>query len=332
MNQNERAVWVGGSTGIATVNPETSQQSVMDVRDVVLSNAVQSIYADELFVWVGTARGLFRFDGQRWHSDEANRFDLRDVRAIVPGHNPEQVWVGSWRGGLCCLEQTVYIPGQELDGPIVALAAGRDGSLWAATLNEIFWCPPGKDTWQRSSEPLQNRLQTQVVQTMCHQQAHGTGGETVATLWVGTSAGLLRYRPELEVWDSMQEIATSESELEHLSIQALALDPLTNRLWVGTPAGLFSEPTWQCQYEGNVHALAFSTCPQPALWVGTSNGLQQWLIIDDQGQMGGTPTNHYTTTNAGLAANHVTALAVQPVGERQVLWVGTPAGISRLQW
>lgn len=331
------AVWTGGSHGIFAVDKQTCRRAVSDTPEDGLSNAVQCLYAGEQYVWMGTPRGLFRFDGQGWRGDDdVNSFALRDVRAIVPGPTPEQLWAGSWRGGPGYMAEAVYIASQELPGPLVSLAVGADDSLWAATLDKIFWYLPDSDTWQPVKSPLPSiLLRAHVVQTICHQIATGTGGEPEPTLWVGTSGGLRRYRPELDIWDSLQDFAANDNDLEHLPIQTLALNPQTNRLWIGTPAGLFNEDTWQCQHECDecdVRALAFSRTPRITLWVGTFAGLQQWLVADGQDCISKNPAGYYTAANAGLAANEVTALAVRETGDTRELLVGTPAGISRLTW
>ncbi|MUG92924.1 hypothetical protein F7734_10910 [Scytonema sp. UIC 10036] len=165
-----------------------------------------------------------------------------------------------------------------------------------------------------------------IIHFACHcwQSQNEPGGESVATLWVGTSSGLFRYRPTVGLWDGAWNFASGE--LERLSIQALALDPITNRLWIGTSMGLFSEHTWQKHREVDVQALAFD--PEGALWLGTATGLEHWVSPGEGKWFVGEPTELFTTGNSGLAANVVTALCTNKLQDEFLLWVGSSAGVS----
>lgn len=312
-------IWVGGAIGLYEVAPDRYIPALDPDAEDCLSNAVHSLWSNEKGIWMGTERGLYYFDDQIWHNYN-DISDLCGVRSIVQG---EKLWVGTWRGWLGRIEQDVYIPVQAVDGPIITLAADKDGAYWAATPDAVYYLPSGSEKWQPVTPPARQYIGKGVIQALCYQLAEGFNGELVATLWVGTSSGLFRYRSELGLWDRVQ------GKMEQLSIQGLALDPLTNHLWVGTSDGLFSDHSWQCHHRVDIRALAFSPRPEGTLWLGTDKGLEQWLPPDQGDIFTREPIQHFTATNSGLAANIITALTIRDSSEGRELWIGSPTGVSR---
>ena len=123
-------------------------------------------------------------------------------------------------------------------------------------------------------------------------------------------------------WDAPPD----REDLNQLSVQALATDPLTGHLWVGTRTGLYSAHNWVHHRQGDVRALAFS--PEGLLWVGTTTGLEQWPPPSDGAVFAGEPAQRLTSINSGLAADTVTALAIRGGSDRREVWIGSPAGVS----
>lgn len=312
----EGQILVGGANGLYKVSAGESEPAFSGASEDTLSNAVRCLWADEVAVWVGTARGLHVFDGETWRSYAP---DVCDVRAILPEGTNGRLWAGSFRIGLQRLEQRVYVPDQLLREPIVSLTASGDGTLWAATLDTIYCRPSGNKKWEPIPHPAQQHIHERTIQTICYQLA-----EQTSILWVGTSAGLLRYLPALSLWDWAQD----SGNLERLSIQALTIDPLTNCLWVGTPAGLFSEHKWQRHRETDVLCMAFAPSPAGTFWLGTATGLEQWPAPEQGEWFAGEPDAQFKAADSGLAADAIAALAVRVVGDEQEVWIGTHAGVS----
>jgi ligand-binding sensor domain-containing protein len=321
----QERVWAGGAGGLCEIAAAgDAVEAVFPAPQDALSNAVQCLWAGGSDVWVGTARGLFHFDGQHWRHDRVP--GLRDVRAIVPRPSQNEVWVGAWQGGLQCLEEAVYVRGAYRDQPVVALARGSDDSLWAATVDTMYHLLPGSQAWQPLPAPAREQIGGALIQVVGYHVSPGTGGERVPLLWVGTSAGLFCYRPGLEQWD----LGDWElGDLRRLPILTLALDPSANRLWAGTPAGLFGEHrhVWRRYLEGEVRAVAFG--PDGTLWLGRRTGLERWAPPGDNRAAPHRPEAVYSAQTSGLAANEVTALAVHATPRGQEVWVGSPAGVSR---
>jgi len=310
----EERILAGGANGLYSVGVDGCESILGLIPEDTLSNAIHCLVVSDEGIWVGTTRGLYRFEAQNWH-----HYDLRDVRALALGQKQGWLWVGTWRAGLQHIESNVYVPDEGFTRPIVSLAA-TDGTIWVATPEAVYELSSNNQQGKAVPFPARDRSEAIVVQTICHQVVREANGEIVVTLWVGTSVGLFRYRPSLDLPD------WAPGDLQQCSIQALAVDPITNRLWVGTSEGLFSEHSWQRQLEKCVRALAFD--PEGTLWLGTTEDLEHWPTPGQGEVFVGPPIARFTVTESGLAAKAVTAIAIRTVGNEREVWVGSSAGVS----
>lgn len=56
--------------------------------------------ADRSILWIGTARGLFRYDLFTENRRRNGQFGTQDIRAILNIPEQDTVWVASWSKGL----------------------------------------------------------------------------------------------------------------------------------------------------------------------------------------------------------------------------------------
>jgi ligand-binding sensor domain-containing protein len=312
---------VGGPNGLYSVGEgEYKELYTLSTEDNI-SNAISCLWADDATVWVGGMRGLYYFDGQIWHSYTHDAPNLRDVRAILPEGSVERLWIGRRWSGLDLLENGIQAKDSPLTGPVVSLNAGSGSSLWAATVDTIYFKSSINKTWQPIAHPVREHIGGRAIRNIHTQTTTEPGGSSMETLWVGTSSGLFRYRPDIGLRDNVQ------GDLELLPIQALALNPVTNCLWIGTSGGLFSEPSWKCHREIDVRALAFSQSTEK-MWLGTEKGLEVWPLAVKESMLIGEPEAHFTIRNSGLAADAVTTLAIRTINGNPEVWIGSAMGVS----
>ena len=280
---------VGGSNGLYIVGEKEYKELYTLTSEDSISNAISCLWADDATVWVGAVRGLYYFDGQMWYSYSHDAPNLRAVRAILPEGSVERLWIGTQWSGLHLLENGRQTQDSPLTEPIVSLTASPNSSLWAATVDTIYSKSSAHQAWLPIAHPAREHIGGRAIRTIHAQTTTEPGGPSMETLWVGTSSGLFRYRPDIGLWDSVQ------GDLELLPMQALALHPVTNYLWVGTPAGLFSEPSWECHRKVDVRAIAFSQSPEK-MWLGTGSGLECWSLAVEENMLAGEPELHFTAT------------------------------------
>jgi len=327
--------WGGGGEGIFQLGGSKLENAFTWSQEDNFSNAVQCLAVDQNTLWVGTARGLYRYsaDSQNWtdyNSEIPGQFcDIRSI-LVLPGDN--RVLIGSWSSGMEFLVQGYYLPDPQLPpAPIVSAVVDENGVIWAASIDTIYWRKNRDRKWEPVPGTIPgkppNTLNMGIIQVICPQRSGIKQGHSQAVLWIGTSNGLIRYRPGGPVnWDTPREWGAPQI-LEQASIQALAID-MNNRLWVGTSGGLYCQPAWECCLKTDARALA--PTPENTLWVGGAAALEEWALSQTDSKFVGDPKRRFNTYNSGLASNVITALALREnyIDNIREVWIGTPNGLT----
>ncbi|MFM2043337.1 MAG: hypothetical protein RLY86_1913 [Pseudomonadota bacterium] len=217
-------------------------------RDQGLLHPVPTALAQDRdgFLWIGTQGGLARFDGYRFHPyrpDPSRPGSLPDGWIASLHVDPAgRVWIGTGAAGLFQYDRDrdLFRP-VPLDAARDAAPAGREdgrqhvaaitddgaGGLWIATDDGLrhVAADGATVTPHRAGSPTAPGLPTAPAKAVLRDQA--------GTLWVGTSAGLVR-RPSGA--DSFTPVAVGETGT---GITTLYQDR-ARRLWIGTRRrGLF---------------------------------------------------------------------------------------------
>ena len=304
--------WLGGGNELYHVGPDDFEAVLTPHAEDALSNAVHALCTNGSTMWMGTARGVSSYDGRSWTNHTA--LQPRDVRALSADQNG--LWIAAWSAGLYRMDNGQYLPEQPLHLPLVSLSTGADGSLWAATVDNIFYRAADDGDWCELGSALQTQLGERSIQVICYQSP---------LLLIGTSAGLLRYSPEQkDPWTL---------KLDQLSIQSLAIDPSTNKLWIGTAEGLFSEPDCERHTTTDVRTIAFGPAPENELLLGLVDHFECWPSPGNGEVFAGSPLVSFSAKDAGLAADTVTALTVRVADNQQrEIWIGSPNGVSSYRY
>ena len=259
-------------------------------------------------IWLGTALGLHRIrdrvistitmdDGLSWNNVYSILRDRQD-----------DVWVGTWSGGL------IHLAGRGFRTYGV-----RDG-LPAPEITAVFEDASGR-LLIGTQAGLARLAGDRVVRY--HDPMGWLGGSVWAihqdreALWFGTDRGLVR-----QAGQQFERFTTTEG-LSHDSVSALFEDR-TGALWVGTRQGLnvlrngeFSTFTDREGFIGN-QVRAFFEDDDGVLWIGTYDG---GLYRHERGQL-----TRYTTQN-GLYDNGVFQILDDGRGH---FWIGSNRGIYRV--
>ena len=279
------------------------------VTSELLSDRILSLAVDSRYLWVGTDRGLSRYDKMqgRW-----GNFTVRDGLAhnhvLSIALDERQVWVGT-RDGVSRYAMdtdtwTRYMPRDGLAGREVSSIAVDSRFIWFGTPNGLSRYDKETNSWARKRE------------------ADGLAGDAVTQIvidddyiWVGTENGVSRYDKLTDSWNNYDK----DSGLIDNSVTAIAADE--DSVWFGTEnKGLSRYDQRNSEFVGaytkrdrltsdQINALAVDGT---SLWLGTADsGAQRYILSVN--------TWREYTAETGLASNHITAIAA----DGNVVWFGT---------
>jgi ligand-binding sensor domain-containing protein/signal transduction histidine kinase len=292
---------------------------------------VDAILQDQQgFLWVGTERGLNKYDGYQFTIYRNHPADPRSLSHdriyTLYEDRAGELWVGTAVGldRLDRLTDTFVhyqagLGGNPFTGmpgtgaTVLAIQEDRNGVLWVGSTDGLFHLDPGSQaptrdpTWQQAAKIAEN---------------------IDGRLWVTDVNGLYLLDPETD--------QRSPTGLMVQSISVIYVDPRGD-VWVGSTDGL-----WRMDHstgsvvhyqhdprrptslgDDRVNALLQDRLGR--LWVGTSGGLD----LFDRGQNRFVHYRYDPSDPYSLSDDHVSSVFEDRSG---VLWIGTGRGLSKFSW
>src|SRR5580704_5016738 len=159
------------------------------IRDGFANGSILSIaQTPDGYLWLGTAFGLYRFDGVRnvvWQPPPDQQLPSNTITKLVVARDGT-LWIGTW-SGLVSWKNGQLTQYAELAGlHIFALVEGDEGSIWAGTSGP----PDGK-----LCEIRNGSVRCGPEMGGVDRGVFGLHKDSKGNLWVGLETGVWRWRP-----------------------------------------------------------------------------------------------------------------------------------------
>jgi ligand-binding sensor domain-containing protein/signal transduction histidine kinase len=306
---DQGVLWIGGASGIARW-ADGGVSYPLRLQDGLPADGVRSFLKRGDSAWVGTIRGMGRFEGTSFAGRVAG-VAPDTIRAMVIDRQ-QRFWVGTENRGLFLITRAGVQRYTSKDGlgsdSVRTLLEDRDGNLWIGTIGG------GLSRWSGGkfeSFSTADGLASNHVRSLFEDRE--------GTLWVGLEGGGL-----LQLRDGHVLTLTRRDGLASDFIRAVR-GGRDGALWIGTEGeGLFR------YQDGRVKRAAALGLPKALvtalhedsrgrLWVGTEgNGA---YCLSGQGR------RSYSTAT-GISEDSAWAIDEDPAGS---IWIGTSNGLMRIR-
>ncbi len=311
-------------------------------------DSIRAIHVAQPHVWVGTEGGLARFDGRTWKSwTKKDGLGCSTVMAIDVDPRTDEVWIGTWGGGLVRFSAGRFDRFSQLNSGLagdlifdVCIAAGR---IWVATSAGLCVYDPVADEWVLHFARRADRPES-VITRLCR-----SGSDLFVAGWNGK---VQQYDHLQHAWKPAGEAGHSAPAASGLAVRSrmgmvgFSLAGLSR--WLVTQRELYRQHEsgrWDAlRIDLDSDADNFVRClaarNETEIWVGTNKGLRclvdwpngTWVTYRRCGggsglvslsRGGGEPERHAVAST--IPDNRIRCVAF----DSDSVWVGTTRGLAR---
>ncbi len=297
------------------------------------------------FLWIGTQKGLVRFDGYRFRHFQFNNADPTSIggdfiNCLWPAPDGK-LWIGTRHGGLSVFDPLLEIfqryrhiisSSQSIsDNYVTAILGDPQGYIWIGTKQ-------GLDRFEPQTEQFRHfRPSTIARDGVVNNQINALLFDNRKTLWVGTENGLSKRTKQSDVFESIFSTTSNSNKnqsdpiFEH-SINSLFLAK-DEKLWIGTndagvawidPDGSLHQLEVDGSNKNKINHPVIEEIVQPTddeIWLATYGGGIN--VLDAHTGKVKSHIRHDISINSGLNLNNLGALYIDRSG---LLWIGTWGG------
>ena len=303
------------------------------------SQVITSLFQDDVgYLWIGTQRGLVRFDG--YHSQN-HLFNPNDPHAIS-GNNirsiwqdsDQLIWIGTMSSGLSVYDPKTrrFTQLHTQEQSVQNGSSNRINVIFGFNDQVIVGSDDGLTYFKKQADASNPLGYEKIHLPQFQNEKIRALARTKDKLWVATSQGLTHLSINAQNHVEIDPPNLPDPILADSYILSLLLDS-QNNLWVGTMhdgvhyfdtesiEGLGSPHIQSIANTTNSWIMSIIEAPNGHIWVGTyGDGI---LVYDAENQNQVTQIKHDYTIDNSLSANSIGRLYVDESG---LIWVGTWGG------
>ncbi|MFQ5650544.1 MAG: hypothetical protein ACE5IY_11435 [bacterium] len=317
---HQKTIWFGTRKGVSVLEPrKMSWHHDTGEEGMLPDDWITALAVDEVrgFVWVGTAKGLARYNLEGRHWAKVGRFTSSMwIVDLIIENETGNVWCATLSQGIKKYDsaQAKWSDVLNTSKPFHTLCMHldeRQQTLWLGTDDGLWAYHPdaNKSPWKKHSPERPG--QAMVITSMQIDEQLEKG-------WFATDRGIYEYELQARTWTSV----APNIGLVHNDVNALALDEPSDSIWFATDGGGISrydleEKAWETYTrEEGLFSLSFKSADMSvkdkALWFGSSQAVG--VLYPDTKQIA------RIGRAEGLDDAAITAIAIDE--QREVAWIG----------
>ena len=310
---HNNTLWIG-TYGGGLLKKHGDSFEVIKLSEGVNSKIITSVLNDkEGNFWIGTWAGIYKYDNNRFVTFNAeDGLASNNVLSVYFDKNSNQILLGVLAGGLNCIKDGKVFSTSLSGNSVWAIEKEKEGVVWLGTTNG----PVLFDILSNKTSLPIPQLQNTIVYAI-KKAANGT-------VYIGTDKGLYKYNGQ------QLSLINARNGLTNENVRSIFEDE-NKVIWIGTMKGVYQL--------NDDRVISFNDLFNLKKTPVTS------IVSDNKGSIiiGGYDLGLIVFNNSNLANQKVTivdgntGLSSDKVlftlfDKDNFLWIGTTAGIDRLNW
>ncbi len=292
-------VWIGTyGDGINYYSPVSKNFKSLRINDIAaeldVADQVNSILVDGKDWWIGTERGLVRYDSESGGYTEY-KYDPEDDSSLganavyqVIKDSSGTIWIGSWSGGLnrYVPETDSFVrylhdsedPSSISNNNVFCIFEDRDGAFWIGTVGG------GLNRFDPKTETFEHFIHNpEDPDSINSQYINDIVQDSDGVLWISTYSSLDRFDPSLGTFEHCSHTGAPVSQ-NLGDLEVIFMDS-RGQIWLGTEVGLvlFNPQDRSYRRYGVPEGLPNNAIKSinedrfGSLWITTNYGLSQFV-------------------------------------------------------
>jgi len=290
------------------------------------------------FIWLGSQRGLIRYDGYRFKYFTHSLDDPESISGnyiISLWEHDGKIWIGTVTGGVSVLDvQSEKFYHYKHDpknsnglthNRVFAISDDKDGNMWFGTMNGLNFLDIAEDkiTHYFHSSDNKNSIEANHI--------HALFKDDLGNLWVGSDKGLNKYNYQKKNFE--QVFQEGLEDVLKKGVTSLYQDK-AGKLWVGLKSGevlwidpatnIFRDIKISFNEQLNIKSSRIKTIAQPndnEIWLGTyGHGI---LVVDVKSGSLVRHLKHQPSVSSSINFDYIGQIVT---GKSGLMWVATWGG------